>query len=135
VSEDAPKSMTAAKAAEIISGWCQGKKYEEACVQAGLTPAEARLLKKDGDWMQAWEQARAAFVAGSLDSIRSHGEKDWKASAWLLERIMPERFGKRDVLDVNVKIGPLPWTSIVSGEVIAADAEVRDAKDDDGEEG
>ena len=130
MSDQAPKAMTATQAGQIISGWASGQKYEEACIQAGLTPAEARALKKDGDWLNAYNEARAMFVAGSLDNIRKHSEGDWKASAWLLERLMPERFGKRDVLDVNVKIAPLPWTSIVSGEVIAADAEVRDAEED-----
>ncbi len=129
MSGEAPKAMTATQAGQIISGWASGQKYEEACIQAGLTPAEARALKKDGDWLNAYNEARAMFVAGSLENIRKHSEGDWKASAWLLERLMPDRFGRRDVLDVNVKSAPMPWKAIVSGEVIEVKAEVKDADD------
>lgn len=101
--------------------WASGARYREACVAGGLTPKEAAALKADPDWMAAYENARNAFVSQSLMSIKGHGEKDWKATAWLLERILPERFGKRDTVDQNVKVTVLPFQSMITGEVIEAE--------------
>lgn len=121
----APKSLSAEVAAKIMLGWASGAKYAEACVSAGLTKAQATALKKDADWMGAYERARHQFVTGALLNIKGHGEKDWKATAWLLERLLPDRFSKREAVDVQVKVEALPWQSALTGEVIAADATVK----------
>jgi hypothetical protein len=38
--------------------------------------------------------------AALLENIRSYG--DWRASAWILERRLPQRWGQKRELDVNV---------------------------------
>jgi hypothetical protein len=118
IPKGAPASMKAEVASQIVLAWASGAKYAEACVAAGLTKGEAQALKQDPDWMAAWDRARTAFVTGGLKNIQAHGDKDWKATAWLLERIMPERFGKRDTVDQNLKITVLPFQSMLTGEVI-----------------
>lgn len=112
--------MTATQATEIISAWTAGSKYAEACMAAGLTKAQAATLKQDPDWLEAYEKARNAFVASGLRSIAEHGKVDWKATAWLLERVKPERFAKRDAVDHTVRVEALPWRSALTGEVIDA---------------
>ena len=120
----APASMKAEVASQIVLSWASGAKYSEACMAAGLTRGEAQALRGDPDWMAAWERARTAFVTGGLKNIQQHGDKDWKATAWLLERVMPERFGKRDTVEQNVKITVLPFQSMLTGEVIEVVPEV-----------
>jgi len=61
------------------------------------------------EFRQACEASEAAFqreqIRGILDS------KDWKAKAWVLERMFPDEFGKRDKLavqhSVNVSMAKL----------------------------
>jgi hypothetical protein len=118
-----PGALTAEQAAKITLAWASGAKYADACKAAGLTPDQTRSLRNDKDWMAAYEQARADFVSRSLQNIDSHGQRDWKATAWLLERIMPEKFGKRDTVQHEVKMKPLPWRSILNDQVI----EIKDA--------
>lgn len=115
----APTAMSAELAGKIITSWAAGAKYTEACMAAGLTKAEAKALKDDPDWVLAYENARNSFVASSLLNIQGHGAKDWKATAWLLERILPERFAKRETVDQNVNVTVLPFQSMLTGEVIA----------------
>jgi hypothetical protein len=119
-----PTSMTADQASQVIAAWASGAKYAEAMIAAGLTKKQAVALKADADWMMAYDNARSAFIANNLKSIQQHGAEDWKASAWLLERIAPERFAKRENVDVNVKVEALPWQSALNGQVIDAKAEV-----------
>lgn len=116
-----PTALSADTASKIMLAWAAGAKYKEACVAGGLTAKEAAALKEDADWMAAYENARNAFVSQSLISIKDHGREDWKATAWLLERILPERFGKRDTVDQNVKVTVLPFQSMITGEVIEAE--------------
>jgi hypothetical protein len=119
-----PGNLSAEQAAKITLAWASGAKYADACQSAGLTKDQARSLKRDKDWMAAYKQARADFVTRSLQSIESHGQRDWKATAWLLERIVPEQFARRDTVHHEVKMAALPWRSLLSNEVI----DVRDAK-------
>lgn len=119
-----PSFMSAEQATKIALAWASGAKYADACQSAGLTKAQARSLRSDPDWQAAYDRARAEFVTRSLQSIDAHGEKDWKATAWLLERILPERFGKRDTVQHEVRAKPLPWRSLLGDQVIEVPAEV-----------
>lgn len=107
----------------MLAGWAAGAKFREACIAAGLTDGQARALREDPDWQEAFGQAHSAFVTGALVSIKDAGKDDWKATAWMLERIKPERFGRRDSVQVDHRVTVLPWQSVVTGEVL----EVRDA--------
>lgn len=118
-----PGNLSAEKSAKIMLAWASGAKYADACRAAGLTNDQIRSLRRDQDWMAAYEQARADFIARSLQSIDAHGQQDWKATAWLLERIMPEKFSKRDTIQHEVRMKPLPWRSILNEQII----EVKDA--------
>lgn len=118
-----PGGITADQAAQIMLAWANGTKYNEACQAAGLSRDQARSLRSDADWMAAYNRAKADFVARSLQNINTHGQNDWKATAWLLERIMPEQFGKRDTVQHEVRMKPLPWRSLLNNQII----EVKDA--------
>lgn len=119
-----PQWLSAEQATQIALAWAAGAKYADACQSVGLTKAQARQLKEDADWMAAYDRARAEFVTRSLQNIDAHGQRDWKATAWLLERILPERFGKRDTVQHEVRAQPLPWRSLLNNQVIEVKAEV-----------
>ena len=50
-----------------------------------------------------FERAKALAVAYRVETIRKSSEAgQWQASAWWLERVVPEEFGKKSVVDANV---------------------------------
>ena len=54
--------------------------------------------------MEALKNAEADFKRALLRSIRKAGrDKDWKAHAWMLERIYPGEFGRVDRVQAEVK--------------------------------
>lgn len=52
------------------------------------------------EFVRLVETARAQFVQDRLDAIKAAGEdpKHWTANAWLLERMFPEEFARRQVI-------------------------------------
>ena len=50
-----------------------------------------------------YQRAKALAVAYRVENIRKVSDAgDWRASAWWLERVAHEEFGKKSVLDANV---------------------------------
>jgi transposase len=66
------------------------KKGEESKTQSGKFFEFFEAIKK------AQEEGKNSLVTG----IREHGKKNWQAMAWLLERMYPNEFGRRE----NVKM-------------------------------
>lgn len=53
---------------------------------------------------EALKNAEAGFKRALLRSIRQAGrDKDWKAHAWMLERLYPGEFGRVDRVQAEVK--------------------------------
>lgn len=53
---------------------------------------------------EALKNAEAGFKRSLLESIRQAGrDKDWKAHAWMLERLYPGEFGRVDRVQAEVK--------------------------------
>lgn len=66
------------------------KKGEESKTQKGVYFEFFEAIKK------AQEEGKSNLVT----SIKEHGKKNWQALAWLLERMYPKEFGRRE----NVKM-------------------------------
>ena len=49
------------------------------------------------------KKAEAEKQAALLAKIEAHGEEHWQAVAWYMERMWPERFGRVDRLQAEVK--------------------------------
>ncbi len=56
-------------------------------------------------FFEAIKKAESEAEAKNVQIIQSVAPKNWQAAAWLLERKYPEKYGKREVLDINVKRG------------------------------
>ena len=60
------------------------------------------------DFLDAVKKARATAEAFHLRNVRDAGETSWQASAWWLERSAPDRWGRRERVEVTGKDeGPL----------------------------
>lgn len=106
-----------------------GVPTEVACEGAGIASRTIRIwqerAKDEADPQHArhatfaaeLEKAKAEAQASTLVDIRRHGKKDWKALAWLLERVYPERYGYKAQLAMTVD-GELEKILDVAGEVL-----------------
>lgn len=62
-------------------------------------------IKTRGDWADAAETGRAAFVAEHLQGITEAAKKTWQARAWLLERCQPEYFSRAREIAIGSAMG------------------------------
>jgi len=88
-----------------------GVPKELACYAVGIASRTLRIWltkAKDGNrqfvgFADKVEQAQAEAQALMLAKIRQHGNKDWRALAWILEHIASERFGYKAQVNVTVE--------------------------------
>jgi IS30 family transposase len=92
-----PRALNEVKRREICALVSVGCSLENAARYVGCVPStirrEARRNREFSD-----ELRRASFTAEitPLQALREAARKYWRAAAWLLERIDPERFGRQD---------------------------------------
>ena len=96
----------------------EGLSNQDICAALGVSEAafyrwlqtedgEGNPLRKrpiETELIEALKNAEADFKRSLLTSIRKAGrDKDWKAHAWMLERLYPGEFGRVDRLQAEVK--------------------------------
>lgn len=87
-----------------------GVPKELACYAVGIASRTLRIWlakAREGNrqfvgFADKVEQAQAEAQALMLAKIRKHGDKDWRALAWILEHIASERFGYKAQVNVTV---------------------------------
>lgn len=67
---------------------------------------EAFLARKrnDQEFADQWEKAVKATILRHIKTIEDAGKKDWRATAWLLERRWPEMFARPECQE-DIEIG------------------------------
>jgi hypothetical protein len=92
------------KQAEIVAIVSVGGKLRTAAKHVGCTLAAVRQEVEDNpDFAERLKRAESHFEVIHLSNIQQAGKKSWNASAWLLERVFPERFGKRQPRTIPVE--------------------------------
>lgn len=77
----------------------------------------------DPDFDQAVKAAAAARTNEGIRAIADHGERNWQAWAWLLERTQPEDFRQRTATEVTganggpVEIAEVPTSAERAAEL------------------
>lgn len=94
----------------ILASLRAGHPDKLACLQAGISYETFYCWKnKKPEFSKACHEARAAASIPLINKIKDHFDKDWRAAAYLLERALPDVFGKTaDVVvqqTVNVQTG------------------------------
>jgi len=98
------------KMAKFLS---KGLKISEACLLAQVTKTELAEMRSDVDFEDFVQRSQAILEAEHLDNISSSGAIDWKASAWVLERLYPDKYGKRDKIEHVYEVKIATFQNIV----------------------
>lgn len=77
---------------------------QQACLAAGVSMRTFQEWRqKDPRLSASLKKAEAEFERVHIQNITTHAAKDWKASAWMLERKYPQRYAKREAPEVKVR--------------------------------
>ena len=100
-----PRSeMTDTAIEAILRGIRLGLHPERAAQAAGVTLGSFRMHKKrNPGFVMSIKEAEATAEQGFLARLLRHTEKQWTACAWMLERRWPERWSKREHVEVSTK--------------------------------
>jgi hypothetical protein len=76
-------------------------------VGVGLSTVRHRA-RQNPAFEAAFRRSKAEAIPGLLETIRGAGQRSWRASAWLLERLRPSDFGRRVALGPDPNSAPPP---------------------------
>ena len=97
--------MTPENIEAILRAIRLGLHPERAAQAAGVSVGAFRMHKKrHPEFVMSIKEAESAAEQGFLGRILKHTEKQWTAAAWVLERRWPERWRKREEVDVKAKV-------------------------------
>lgn len=76
----------------------EGNTITDACAITGIRPDQYyNELKEDPKFKEKMDRAFAFARQLHLTNIKNAGERDWRASAWFLERTAPKEFGQKQL--------------------------------------
>ena len=110
-----PSKLTPETQARIVSAVRCGASFKNACVAAGISERTFQRWRQKGEHQGAkteyrrfWRDLTQAEQEGQtarLAIIQEAARNDWRAAAWLLERMDPERFSLRYKIEHSGKVG------------------------------
>lgn len=97
-----PSKMTSAVIEELIECMSLGLSNDEACQAAGISPSTMYgwIQKNDPEtqgFLEDIKKGKARRLKFRLQQIEA-GAKNWQSLCWLLERDMPNRFARPEIL-------------------------------------
>jgi hypothetical protein len=77
----------------------RGLSLEESSKLIGISKYKLSTLRSDPDFEEFVESCALKGEADNLGNIKEAGDLgQWQASSWLLERLYPEKYGKKDTI-------------------------------------
>jgi hypothetical protein len=105
-----PTKFSPEIAAKVIAALAAGNFLETAAAHAGVASSVLRDWIRNGergktqelaDFALAVEKAQADAEVRDVAQIGKAGQKEWTACAWRLERKFPQRWGRRERVDLG----------------------------------
>lgn len=109
-----PTLLTPELQKEICRYIENGNSIQNSCILCGISESSyhewVRIGKEDqaskknsvySEFMESTIAARAKNKAWHIQNITQASKKDWKASAWYMERVYHKEFGRKDSLKVQ----------------------------------
>jgi hypothetical protein len=92
-----PRALTPVKRAELCSLVSSGIDLEEAVGYVGCsTRTVRRETERNEEFRRALTEAQLFSGLDPVHFMRKAAQQDWRAAAWLLERLDPNQFLRRD---------------------------------------
>jgi hypothetical protein len=92
-----PRVLDDGKRREICAIVARGGGIEGAAKYVGCAPSTIRReALRNVDFHEELRKAEVAAELEPLNAIRQSAGTQWRAAAWLLERLDPQRFGRRN---------------------------------------
>jgi hypothetical protein len=96
--------MNASKKSEVIALLSAGCSRFTASMYAGCVPGDIREeMERDETFNDQVARAETALIVKCLQKIQKATDLDWRAYAWLLERLDPDRFTPRKHDTIRLK--------------------------------
>lgn len=106
-----PTKLTPTVAEKILDAVRRGNRLDTAALYAGVSRESFFAWCRAGraadarqpylGFVVALDEAMASWEAGKVGAISRAGDKEWQANAWLLERRLPDAYGRRTRVDVG----------------------------------
>src|SRR5690349_15842720 len=99
-----PRFLDDAKRRDVIALLSQGTTIQTAAAYIGCSPRTLhRELIRDKQFHDQVRTACASCQLTPLHSLSNAARTNWRAAAWMLERIYPRHFGRRrpDFVEVD----------------------------------
>lgn len=104
----------------------KGLSLKESCVLAKVSPMMLASLRSDVEFDEFVQEMGLYFEANLLDDISTAGKSGyWQASAWLLERKLPEKYGKKDIVKHEYEIKLMTFQKAVLDVVNKVDPNIK----------
>lgn len=136
-----PSALTDDVRLKFIQALKAGSYADDAAKYAGIGystwmswQARARKEQSEGieseytQFLEQVENVRAEAVVADLTQIVQQGATSWQALAWRLERMYPEKFGRRDKLVIEQQVKVEVATVMVGVLVSVLERTVHDAE-------
>jgi transposase len=99
-----PPVMTEEVQEDILRTIRLGLHADRAALAHGISSGTLRSFKKrNPDFAARMKSAEADAENGFLSRLLMHTDKQWTACAWMLERRWPERWAKKEHVEVSTK--------------------------------
>jgi hypothetical protein len=92
----------------------KGLKLNEACILANVSKIELAEMRSDVDFEDFVQRSQVLLEVEQLENISEAGSMGtWQASAWILERLYPEKYGKKDTIEHKYEIKLVTFQNVV----------------------
>ena len=120
-----PSKRTEANAIEIVNTIELGGTRRMACALVGISEDTlARWAASNADFAERLKTAESRRDRALVVNIRTAAAKDWKAAAWLLERVAREDYGTNKVEVTGKDGGPIKHDHVTRDMTGFSDAEI-----------
>lgn len=104
----------------------QGLDIKDAAKLCNVSEYQLGLLRTDPEFEDFIEYCAISCECSHLENIKGAGDTgQWQASAWLLERKFPDKYGKKDTIKHEYEVKLLSFQKIILGVINELEPNVR----------
>lgn len=104
----------------------RGLSIEDAAKLVGVTKYKLSVLRCDPEFEEFIEACALKCESDNLGNIKEAGDMgQWQASSWVLERLYPDKYGKKDTIRHEYELKLNSFIKLIFGVINELDAHVR----------